>query len=158
APRHATADQTVDMLRALLAERFGLVVAAETRVQRVYAMQLTSSAPSRSPARPCNPKMPMDDVVIDGVADDTPPCGFVIARGRIDARGVDATALADTLGSFLGAQVVTDPSPNRFDLRLRWTDGHALEDVLRSQAGIVLEREARAVPVLAVRAVVAPPQ
>lgn len=152
-PQPASTEATLSMLRALLAERFGLRVAPESRLQRVIVVGLPADAIG-SPTR-CDPTPAHGPRRSSG---GLPPCGFQVGQGQIEATAVDAEALAATLSTTAGVRVLVESARSgRFDLRLHWrpngSDASPLLDALRTQAGATITEAERRLPVLAVRAV-----
>jgi uncharacterized protein (TIGR03435 family) len=155
-PEDAAADTTLPMLRALLAEHFGLRVGHEWRRQRVFLLHVPAGAPGLQPPTRCSPmQVDTPDSAI-GVPGTLPPCGFHVTPGRIEATGVDVQALAATLSTPLGRQVIVEsPGPDRFDARLEWpaSDTSRLVEALRTQVGATVSEQHRRVPVIAIHSV-----
>ena len=108
AGRNATPDEMRVMLRALLRERFGLVLHPERRDAPVYALRVARSdrSPRRRPA-----------------AEECPAgaCDIRFSPGMLSARGVTMTALASELSWWVD-RIVTDQTSlaGRFDVELDW--------------------------------------
>ena len=109
------------MLRALLAERFELVVRTEKRQLEVYTLVLAPGAPRRlSIARPCF--RAANNLPPQTVPPGETPCGFRLSPGHITGRGVTMPALANSLASQTGRMVVDRTGRKEdFDLELEWT-------------------------------------
>jgi uncharacterized protein (TIGR03435 family) len=155
-PGRAAAGATLPMLQALLAEHFGLRVSHEWRRQRVFVLRVPADAPGLQPPTRCSPTLVETPDGLMGVPGALPPCGFHVTPGRIQATGVDAQALAATLSTPLGGQVIVEsPGPDRFDTRLVWPAGDParLVEALRTQFGATVSEQHRRVPVIAIRSV-----
>jgi uncharacterized protein (TIGR03435 family) len=108
AGRNATQDELRVMLRALLRERFGLVLRSERRDSPVYAL--------RAAQRSRGPRLqPAAEECTAGA------CDIQFSPGVLHARGVTMAALAGELSWWVD-RIVTDQTslPERFDLELEW--------------------------------------
>jgi uncharacterized protein (TIGR03435 family) len=108
AGRNATPDELRVMLRALLRERFGLVLRSERRDSPVYALKAAQRG--RGPR-----VQPAAEECTAGA------CDIHISPGVLHARGVTMAALAGELSWWVD-RIVTDQTslPERFDLDLEW--------------------------------------
>jgi uncharacterized protein (TIGR03435 family) len=152
--RHASPQATLAMLRALLADRFGLRVERTWRERRVFVLRVPAHAPGLRPASRCSADRTVPADRATAMPDTLPPCGFHVGPGAIEAVGVDVHALAATLSTPLGAQVIVEaPRRDRFDLRLRWTAGDTstLVEALRAQVGATVSEQERRVPVVVIQ-------
>jgi uncharacterized protein (TIGR03435 family) len=160
-------DRIQAMLRAMLADRFKLVVHKETRELPVYTLvaartggqlgpQLRKSDVSCSPARDTSPGSSPQPLQKAGQA---PACGFLVNDGVIRGDGITIAMLARELS--LVGRVVLDRTglDGRFDVDLKWTpdDGRApsISDVsvftaLQEQLGLKLESTKAAIDVLVI--------
>ena len=108
AGRNATPDEMRVMLRALLQERFGLVLRAERKDAAVYALR--ASQGERGPRlRPAAEQCPAG------------ACDIRFAPGVLSARGVTMETLAHELSWWVD-RIVTDQTSlrDRFDVELEW--------------------------------------
>ena len=162
AGRNATPDEMRVMLRALLQERFGLVLRAERKDAAVYALRLSRS--ERGPRlRPAAEPCPAG------------ACDIRFAPGVLSARGVTMAALASELSWWVD-RIVTDRTAraDKYDLDLEWApdrvpqapavlstpnppmiarvDGNApsIFTAVREQLGLSLEPEQDEVDVLVI--------
>lgn len=154
---YTTPDDTLAMLRALLADRFGLRLAHESRLQPVIVLGLSTGADGLRPPTPC---VAATDSSTDParVIVRLPRCGFEVRPGLIRATGVDAQALAHTMSMALDARVVIEPvRTDRVDMELRWPPAshgtQPLIDALQSQLGATVIQRERQMPVVVVRSV-----
>ena len=93
------------MIRALLAERFALVLHPETRESAVYALVLAGSGT----------KMKLS-------ADQSRSGGMNVGAASLVGTGVPAGLLASLLGTKLGRTVLDQTNlAGRYDVDLRWT-------------------------------------
>jgi uncharacterized protein (TIGR03435 family) len=107
AGRDATPDEMRVMLRALLTERFGLVLRSERRDAPVYALRVAKPG-TRGRVRPAAEVCPG-------------ACSIRFAPGALNARGVTIAMLASELSWWVD-RIVTDQTAveGRFDLDLEW--------------------------------------
>ena len=160
-------DQIQAMLRAMLADRFKLVVHKDTRELPVYTLvlartggqlgpQLRRSAASCSASRDASPQSPPQPIP---KAEQAPACGFLVNDGVIRGAGITIDMLARELS--LVGRVVLDRTglEGRFDVDLKWTpdDGRApaISDVsvftaLQEQLGLKLESTKAPIDVLVI--------
>ena len=134
-------EQMPAMVRALLADRFKLVVHQESRDLPIYALIL--ARPERGPGprlkassiAECAPgKMPVPPPRAGAVA----PCSMQMTDGRMQARAFELSQLATNLGPSAGRFVVDRTNlKGRFDIDLEWTDSMAA--ALEAQLGLKLE-------------------
>jgi uncharacterized protein (TIGR03435 family) len=122
-------DQISAMLRALLADRFKLVVHTETRELPIYALVLArDDRRLGARIRPAAADCPGPRGGADGPtpAPSRPggrtPCGMRFGRGNVAAEGIPLALVADRLASLVG-RVVVDKTEleGNFDLDLDWT-------------------------------------
>lgn len=154
-PQDASPDETVSMLRVLLAERFGLRVGHESRLQRVILVGLPAATERLQPPTQCTST---STSVATRPPGSVPSCGFQVGPGVIEATAVDAKALAATLSTTFGDRVIVEGADaGRFDMRLRWMPGagnaSSLMDALRTQAGATVSERQQRMPVLRVHSV-----
>ena len=116
-----TQDELGAMLRALLAERFKLVVHRESRDMPVYSLATTPSTSTR---------LHKSDLDCFGGPGTPPPapgqmserCGFRIGPGRLTGTGVSIAALAGSLSTRLNRVVIDHTGlSGGFDFDLQWT-------------------------------------
>jgi uncharacterized protein (TIGR03435 family) len=136
------------MLQALLADRFGLKVHEETRVQPVYVLVVAKGGPRFQPSK-------RDGTSISN------------GNGRIAVQGSDHTValLAEQLAKTLGRVVVDRTGVDgRFDLTLSWgsedaapgtaaslaANAPSLFTAIQEQLGLKLESERGPVPILVI--------
>jgi uncharacterized protein (TIGR03435 family) len=173
-----------EMVRQLLADRFGLVVHNEQRQLQAFALvpdrkdgrlgpQLRSADPMcKDTGRP--PKLPTNSAEFPsriGCVD------FIVGAGVIILRGMPLSRLADLLSPILGEPVVDGGSLSGvFDADLHWTwtpeqlvdqpigttpeqldpSGISLEAALIEQLGLHLQRQRRSMEVLVIDSVKRP--
>jgi uncharacterized protein (TIGR03435 family) len=108
AGRDATPDEMRLMLRALLAERFGLALRPERRDAPVYTLSV-AGAERGGRLKPAAEACPA-------------ACDVRFAPGRLSARGVTMTTLASELSWWVD-RIVTDQTAlrDKYDLDLEWT-------------------------------------
>jgi uncharacterized protein (TIGR03435 family) len=135
------------MVRALLADRFGLVVHQETRELPAYALLVARDdrkfGPEITPS-----KLTCDDSVGAGVArpsmgEEDSQCHTHVAAGRVVVRGRRMPQFATVLSSIVH-RVVLDRTrlPGTFDFRLSWTpdsNDHSLVSAMEEELGLTLE-------------------
>jgi uncharacterized protein (TIGR03435 family) len=155
----STPRAVLQMLRALLAQRFAL--RTDLDVQRRPVFTMTRGRTSRTELRPSqgcdsnmqtsSPRPPAGSVAT------TRQCGFRVGPGRLEGVGVDLHALAATLSTPLGrAVVVEEPGFGQFDFVLTWNAAAAdpvatLTEALDRQLGLTIASQQRDVPVLVIR-------
>lgn len=154
------------LLRALLKDRFGLVVHNETREMPVFALvvakrdgklgpQLTKSSFDCA-GYLAGPRQPPDP-------SQTPPCATRIGVGTLFGKAIPMAQLATSLAPFVGRFTVDKTGlTGGFDVELTWTPGQALPDpppdssgpsiftALQEQLGLKLVSEKGPVAVLVV--------
>jgi uncharacterized protein (TIGR03435 family) len=110
AGRDATPEEMRVMLRALLRERFGLVLRSERRDAPVYALRVANIAGGlRDRRRPTAETCPAGS------------CNIRFAPGVLSARGVTMTTLASELSWWVDRIVIDRTSlGDTFDLDLEW--------------------------------------
>jgi len=117
------------MLRALLADRFKLVVHTESREMPIYGLTLARSDGALGPqlrrsARTCDPPGAGQRGPAGKPASltDAPPCGMRVYPGTILAGGTTLAELADALSPQVGRMVRNRSGlADRFEFTLRWT-------------------------------------
>lgn len=130
----------MNMLQALLAERFHLSLHNETRLLPGYALVITKSGMKARRSAPDTPANRLNTT--NG------------SRGRMDASALSMEALAARLVGYLNARVMDATGlPGYFDFGLRWNpddsqadgppsngpDGPSLFTALQEQLGLKLE-------------------
>jgi uncharacterized protein (TIGR03435 family) len=109
------------MMRALLADRFKLVVRSDKREMPTYALVTARSDGKLGTA------LRKSDADCGGAAappapGQVPRCGFMVGFGNLKARGSTLAALASSLSTFAGRIVVDRTGlPGGFDADLTWT-------------------------------------
>jgi len=107
--RKTVGDQMRERLRALLAERFQVVLHREAKEQSVYALVVAKGGPKLQPAQakePTGPRGPM----------------MRMGRGELSGQGVELEMLTRTLSSQLGRTVIDRTGlTGNFDFKLTWT-------------------------------------
>jgi uncharacterized protein (TIGR03435 family) len=123
---------TADMLKTLLADRFRLVMHAQTETRSGYVLTVAKGGIKAALTPP------------DTRSTTNTTTG---SRPRIDAKGCPMSRLVQKLAAFLGEPVVDETQDSRsFDFVLQWApDGPSLFTALQEQLGLKLE--ARKVPV-----------
>lgn len=148
-----TDEQSRQMLRSVLEDRFRLRLRMETRNGPVYALVVVKTGPPRSPDQPStaatgpplDPNGPM------------PPGAIRMASGNVSGKAIPMPLLARFLGQTLGRPVIDKTGlPSRYDIDVRWTpesvpldlpagapapelDGPSLFTALQEQVGLKLE-------------------
>jgi uncharacterized protein (TIGR03435 family) len=128
-PHQLTKDQRTQALQALLADRFKLVVHAETKEASIYALtvakggpKLTASQPSAAPAPP--PNLP-PGAVVRNYPTDGPPRGGMMRMsgpGNLTVTAMTMTQLANMLSQQLHKTVVDQTGlTGTYDFTLQWT-------------------------------------
>jgi len=152
APENAPSDQVSTMLKALLADRFQLVVHTETKEQPIYALvlarpdgklgpQLKSSTLDCSTPASGRGAAGGGAGAGAGAPPPSPPAGQIRcgmnsttnnSGGVMTAGGRSMTDLADTLANFVADRMVVDRTglTGKFDFELRWAP-----DGLRTSVG-----------------------
>ena len=185
APGNPSQGQMMEMLRALLADRFKLVAHTETRDLPIYALVLARD--DRRLGERIRPSA-MDCLAARGGANGPPPapsqtgervpCAMRFAPGRVMAGGMRLTQLADRLASLVGRAVIDQTGlTGNFDFDLEWTpdsasvaqlpndvprippasqDGPSLFTALQEQLGLRLESKRGPVEVLVIDSVSQP--
>lgn len=143
-------DRLHQMLQAMLADRFKLVVHEETREMPIYALIVARSdgrlgpalKPSTADCRailgdgPSAAKAPTD---LNAV----PPCGIRIGPGSLMAGASPVSQLANTLSGLLDRTVVDRTNlTGRFDASLQWTPEAATPSIftaIQEQLGLELD-------------------
>jgi uncharacterized protein (TIGR03435 family) len=117
--------EVLQMLKALLAARFGLVVHQETRDLPVYALVVARNGELGPAIRPStlgcgNPSKPAGPVAPAGPSEIT--CGMRIGPGQMVIGGTPMSQVATILPSFV-QRVVIDRTglEGGYDFRLSWT-------------------------------------
>ncbi len=153
-----TRDSQLQMLRALLADRFKLVVHKETKEQPIYALVLARSdgklGPKLKPSTlDCSAPAPQPGQSSCGTSTNINNEGGIMNGGARSAEEI-----ATTLASFVADRMVVDRTGlnGRFDFELRWTPdnfqlpspaGAAVTDApsifaaLQEQLGLKLESQ-----------------
>jgi uncharacterized protein (TIGR03435 family) len=169
---HPTTDQVREMMRALLAERFGLVVHKETRQLPVFAMVL--SKPGK-PGPKLRPHPATDTCSGDSPVEGYPPvCGVIAhlapsvpARSSFGGRAITMQLLSASLPTQTGMATIPRPVIDEtglsgtYDLAMEWTqvaqDGTrsdatapSFEQALKEQLGLRLEAKKGPVEVLVI--------
>lgn len=142
-------EQMPAMVRALLAERFKLVVHQESRDLPIYALVLAHPDGGPGPRlnassiAECAPgTMPVPPPRAGAIA----PCSMQMTDGRLQARAFELSQLATNLGPSAGRFVVDRTGlKGRFDIDLEWTDSMAA--ALEAQLGLKLQPEVAPVQV-----------
>ena len=144
------------MLRAMLADRFGLATRDDTREVPSYALAAEAGRPKITRAT-------SDCEAVAGTAE---RCGINVNNGRIRGRSVPLAELARLLQQFVRRPVLDKTElGGRFDFELRFTPelsaGGGADDVslftaLREQLGLNLQPDRAAVRVLVVERVARP--
>ena len=153
ATSNPTDEQSRQMLRKVLEERFHLRIRMETRNGPVYALVVVKNGPPRSvdrplpaaPGPPSDPNGPM------------PPGAMRMASGNVSGNAISMPLLARFLGQTLGRPVIDKTGlTGRYDIDIRWTpesapldlppgapaperDGPSLFTALQEQVGLKLE-------------------
>jgi len=142
-------DQVPAMLRALLAERFKLMVHREPKEQRVYF--LAAGDGGHKLKKVDEP----DDQGVQQVRGERPPAQIV--RGRITAHSAPVGLLAGALERVTGYQVVDRTGlTGTFDIDLKWTPedangyGPDIFAAIQEQLGLKLEPGRAPVEVLVI--------
>ena len=148
-----TQPQMLEMLRALLAERFKLIVHKEVRPMPAFALALAradgTTGPQLRPTNPCVAPPPGPDARPSA----GPRCGgFSVGNGSLKGTGVTMAQLAAELPSATDGRQVIDRTnlTGSFDVTLTWNadalhPGAAVQDTasifaaLQEQLGLKLE-------------------
>ena len=108
------------MLRALLAERFGLVIHRETKELSVYTLVIAKNGPKLQDAKP-------GDTYPNGVKLASGPMGSGLMMGMaggnyyITAQAVTVAALIPTLAGFVGRPVLDRTGlAGNYDFKMQW--------------------------------------
>jgi uncharacterized protein (TIGR03435 family) len=97
-PEGATEKQVPQMLQALLAERFKLVIHRETKEQSVYALIVGKGGPKLKPAEPDAPAPPAPEVAQGAAPSSAPGAAQEAAPGSApDAAAPDAPKKGETV-------------------------------------------------------------
>ena len=161
-------DQIPLMLRALLADRFKLIVHIETRELPIYALVLArndgklgarirpSTFDCLALRRSANAKRPPPPEPGGRM-----PCVTRLSAGSIVAGGASLAELADRLARYVGRVVVDQTGlAGGFDLDLEWTpdqtNGPSLFTAMQEQLGLKLESTRGPVEVLVIDSVEQP--
>lgn len=109
------------MLQALLAERFGLVVHREARELPVYILEIAKNGPKLQEAKP-------GDTYPNGVKLQSGPMGVGMTLGisggdfYIAVQGVPVATMTSALAGFVGRPVLDKTGlPGNYDFKLQWT-------------------------------------
>ena len=104
--RKTVRDQMAERLRALLADRFQLVVHKETKEQPIYALVMSKSGAKLKEAK-----------VVEGARQ-----GMSMNRGRLEAMAAPMEMLGATLSNVTGRPVVDKTGlTGKYDFVLEWT-------------------------------------
>jgi len=166
------------MLRAMLADRFKLVVHAETKEQPIYALVLARAdgrlGPQMKPSTvDCTPPTTPER------GPQTSACGTNTSvsnnSGTLKGTGRLLADIAETLGNFVADRMVIDRTglTGRFDIELKWTpdnlaagpaatgtatvpDGASVFTAIQEQLGLKLEPQRGAVEFLVIDSIEQP--
>lgn len=116
-------DKLMQMIQALLADRFKLAIGHESKEMPVYAMVVAKSGPKMKVSDFKPPEHP------EAVSPMPPKSGDRAMRGRIMMRngnltstGIEMRMLADVLSSFTGRPVIDKTNlSGRYEFTLQWT-------------------------------------
>ena len=119
-----TPDQTLEMLRTLLADRFKLVVHKDVKESPVYALTLARRDARLGPRmRPASAECPPPGSTPRAPSPEAPrpQCGFKLGNGALSGQGATMARRAGEL-SFVGRQVIDRTGlAGAFDVDLEWT-------------------------------------
>jgi len=156
--RNATPAQTMAIVKAILIERFKLVVRQQTADAPIYILTLASKDGS------LGPKMRKSSLTCPG-----PLCDFKLNPGTLTARGLTTERLAFSMANFSGlGRLIVDRTglTGGYDMDMEWTpmtreagnpdlqaspsDGLSIFTALREQLGLKLESSRGPVPMLVI--------
>jgi uncharacterized protein (TIGR03435 family) len=143
--RNATPAQTMAMVKALLIDRFSLVVREERKDAPIYVLTLANKDGT------LGPKMRKSSLNCPG-----PGCEFKInPGGTLSARGVTTDIVAFSMANFADVRrLIVDRTglTGGYDMDMEWTptngDGTSIFTALREQLGLALEPSRGPVPLL----------
>ena len=142
--RNATPAQTMAMVKALLIERFKLVVREETKDAPIYVLTLANKDGT------LGPKIRKSSLACPG-----PGCEFKINPGvSLTARGLTVDRLAFSMAGFSGVgRLIVDRTglTGGYDMNMEWAplnDSPNIFTALREQLGLKLESSRGPVPML----------
>jgi uncharacterized protein (TIGR03435 family) len=145
APAVATGEQsrtmsagTLEMLRALLEERFQLRAHFESREQSIYALVLSRANQQPGPGLR---RRTLDCAAIAAGTATGEPCGGTVFPGQVSARGVSMTQFISGLARLMPnvGRLVVDRTglTGTFDVDLKWTpDQMPAQNVIPGMPGI----------------------
>ena len=143
--RNATPAQTMAIVKAILMERFQLVVRAQTTEAPIYILTLASKDGS------LGSRMRKSSLTCPG-----PGCDFKINPGTLTARGLTTDRLAFSMANFSGlGRLIVDRTglTGGYDMDMEWTpasDDVSIFTALREQLGLKLESSRGPVPMLVI--------
>jgi len=175
APRGASVEDKRLMLRALLSERFGLVVHTDTKLMPAYVLTVAKGGPKLKPAAKspeASTKPPDGDQTNSGCGWERQapstggaPMNFATCKNVSMAEfATQLSGMAGGTNNYITAAVVNQTGlTGSYDLQLKWTpraqliragdDGIVLYDALDQQLGLKLEAKPAPLPVLYVDSV-----
>jgi len=140
--RNATPPQTMAMVKAILTDRFKLVVRQETRDAPIYLLTLAATDGA------LGTKMRKSSLACPG-----PGCDFKITPGvSLTARGLTIGRLAFSMANFAGiGRLIVDRTglTGGYDMDMKWDDVDIFT-ALREQLGLKLESSRGPVPMLVI--------
>jgi uncharacterized protein (TIGR03435 family) len=171
--QHTTFDQFQARLRALLADRFKVVVHQETRERQILALVIAKSGSKLLESTSNSCVVPDISVPPPTPGQGTrPACGTLYARrdGRMQGAGVEVGKIAQVLSGILNTPVTNSTGLNgRYDVQLEWTPdedlipnngpvpqpppegvGPSLFTALQERLGLKLESKRSAVQVIVI--------
>ena len=157
--RNATPAQAMAIVKAILTERFKLVVRQQTTEAPIYVLTLANKDGS------LGPRMRKSSLTCPG-----PGCDFKISPGTLTARGLTTDRLAFSMANFSGlGRLIVDRTglTGGYDLNMEWTpmtpprnldpqanapasDGPSIFTAVREQLGLKLESSRGPVPMLVI--------
>jgi uncharacterized protein (TIGR03435 family) len=143
--RNATPAQTMAIVKAILTERFKLVVRPQTTEAPIYILTLANKDGS------LGPRMRKSSLTCPGAG-----CDFKINPGTLTARGLTTDRLAFSMANFSGlGRLIVDRTglTGGYDMDLEWTpasDELSIFTALREQLGLKLESSRGPVPTLVI--------
>ena len=173
-PRDDQKDKLMQMVQALLADRFKLAISHESKEMPIYAMVVAKGGPKMKVSDFKPPERP------EALPPTPPKSGDRAMRGRIMMRpgnltstGIEMRMLADALSSFTGRPVIDKTNlSGRYEFTLQWTpntpvagmgapggpeaapapesSGPSLFTAIREQLGLRLESQKAPMDVLVV--------
>jgi uncharacterized protein (TIGR03435 family) len=142
-------DQSNERLRALLADRFQLIVHRETKDQPIYALVVSKNGPKLQEVKEAEARR-----------------GMRIGRGRAEGFGISIEMLAQDLSSLMGRPVIDKTGlAGKYDFVLDWTpdaapgpdganppvpSGPTIFTALQEQLGLRLEAQKGPVQIIVV--------